>query len=196
MRLTIVVTILLLLVSACTPTPTPTPTPTEAPAEPCALVAEEEVTVYDRPSDEASVFGALPAGEGQVVEALTADDWVGFEPGVAQAANVGIFRLRWVYVDDVLLSGDCTAAPVVEGPPPNVCFTMPMETTSVYVEPDAGSEVLETLEVGDYAAVTARGDEWAQVSLAPGNLGLEVDGWVRSETLNLNGSSCADLPAP
>ena len=30
-----------------------------------------------------------------ITEGRTADGWLGFDPGVAQAANVGIFRLRW-----------------------------------------------------------------------------------------------------
>jgi hypothetical protein len=66
-----------------------------APA-PCSIVAEGDVTVYSRLSSNAAVFGSMASGFHVILEGRTADGWLGFDPGVAQAANIGIFRLRWI----------------------------------------------------------------------------------------------------
>jgi hypothetical protein len=63
---------------------------------PCELIAVNDVTVYERPHTTAAVFGAMVEGYRVQPQARTADGWWGFDPGVAQAANVGVFRLRWV----------------------------------------------------------------------------------------------------
>lgn len=53
----------------------------------------------------------------------TADGWWGFEPGVAQAASSGLFRLRWVLegTSGLTFGGDCEGVPVVPGPEAGVC---------------------------------------------------------------------------
>ena len=76
----------------------------------CTVVANSDVTLYNRPNTASGEFGTLAAGETAVMTGQTADGWLGFDPGVAQAANVGIFRLRWVAPDsDVMQSGGCAA---------------------------------------------------------------------------------------
>jgi pSer/pThr/pTyr-binding forkhead associated (FHA) protein/predicted Ser/Thr protein kinase len=208
-----------------TPTYTPTATPTEEPAPvlvTCEAAASEEVWVYARPpvtdllSTTVEIFGKMPAGTWVTIEGRTANGWLGFDPGVAQAANVGVFRLRWLDPNDPkTLKGDCGAVPEVVGPVPGVCYTMPMGETSVYESPDTASRVLLTLDWGDYAAVLGQtqdtdGDglgDWAEIDLTVGNLrdkltewGYSIDslrdhpGWVLGSTLNLNGDRCADLP--
>jgi len=206
-------------ITTLTPTPTEMPTPTETiapptetlpiptatatqeststatPSGPCEIVAAGDATVYQRPSSAAQVFGVMGAGERILAQARTADGWLGFDPGVAQAANVGIFRLRWVEEGvTVHLEGDCSGLPVVEGPPPGVCFMMPMTDVTVYALPDTTSAVITTMAVGDYAAVLGRNAAgWAKLDLSLGNLGIEQQGWVEGDTLNMNGP-CADLP--
>ena len=169
----------------------------EVPTGPCTIFADDFVTVYQRPSIGSGAFGTMSAGMSEPVEAKTADGWYGFEPGVAQAANIGIFRLRWVQegTSGLRLEGDCGAVPVVVGPPAGVCFDMPMDTTPVYELPDVSSSVLATLELEDYAAVLGRtADElWAQVDLGQGNTGQAIVGWVEGWTVNLNGP-CDTLP--
>ncbi len=129
-------------------------------------------------------------------EASTGDGWIGFEPGVAQAANVGVFRLRWIPPEaDVGLEGACEDLPEVKGPPVGVCFTMPMDEIDVYAAPDPEAEVIATMAPGDYTAVTAIGETWAQVDLSVGNLDLVAEGWIDVLTLNLNGP-CEALPTP
>lgn len=167
------------------------PVPT---GEACEIVADQDVIVHSRPSEDASTFGKMAAGTRVVAEGRTADGWLGFEPGVAQAANVGVFRLRWVKEEeDIRLVGECEGLPALEGPPAGVCFTMSMVETTVHVEPDEGAVVIVTMAVGEYASVTGRMDGWARVDLSVGNTGRGEEGWVREDTLNLNGP-CENLP--
>jgi hypothetical protein len=162
---------------------------------PCELIAVNDVTVYERPHTTAAVFGAMVEGYRVQPQARTADGWWGFDPGVAQAANVGVFRLRWVQeTASVRLEGSCEEVPEVVAPPPGVCFTMPMEDVLVLASPDPSAEVMATLGPGDYAEVLGTStDGWAQVDLASGSTGLAVSGWVPAGTLNMNGP-CENLP--
>jgi hypothetical protein len=139
------------------------------------------------------------------IEGRTANGWLGFDPGVAQAANVGAFRLRWLDPEDpVRLEGDCDAVPKVVGPVPGVCYTMPMEETHVYQSPDTASAVVATMNWGDYAMVLGwtpdeDGDgvrDWAKIDLLDlgEKLGFDQPFWVEGSTLNLNGERCSDLP--
>ena len=178
-----------------TATPTPTPTPTLDPG-PCRLAAEEDVTVYQRPSFDAAVFGTLREGMALSPEARAPDGWLGFDPGIAQAANIGVFRLRWIHESAAVgITGACHTLPLVWAPAPGVCYTMPMAEVDVYAAPDAEAAVVATLGVGDYAAVTALDDDFARVDLDQGNTDLDLEGWVPVDTLNLNGP-CDDLPTP
>lgn len=162
---------------------------------PCELIAVDEVTVYERPHTTAAVFGTMATGFRVQPEARTADDWWGFEPGVAQAANVGVFRLRWVQqTAPIRLEGSCGEVSEVVPPPPGVCFTMPMEDVLLLASPNPSAEVMATLTLGDYAAVVGRSDSWAMLDLSVGNTAQDVVGWIPAATLNMNGP-CDSLPA-
>jgi hypothetical protein len=190
-----------------TPSPSPTPeptvaiptlTPTEKPAAtgPCQIVAAgDTVTAYTRPSLQADPFGLISsAGFPIPVGARTEDGWLGFDPGVAQAANTGVFRNRWVQANQVQVEGACDAVPLVQGPPPGICFTMPMDVTPVYINPDTTSTVIVSLTVDQYAAVLGlTNNSWAKLDLGLGNSGNQQTGWVPQETLNFNGP-CDVLP--
>lgn len=122
--------------------------------------------------------------------------WIGFEPAVAQAANIGVFRYRWIHESaDIDLEGNCDGLPELESPEPGVCYTMPMQDVSLYETPSIDATVLATMTVGDYAAVVVRSEDFAKVDLSRGNTGLDVEGWVQESTLNLNGP-CDDLSTP
>ena len=180
-----------------TPSPTTTPAPTaETPTTAgCELVANTQTTVYQRPSLDADVFGTLSAGDRATVRANTADGWLGFDPGIAQAANVGVFRLRWVLRSDAIsLEGACQDLPVVVGPPVGVCFTMVMEDVPVYSKPDTSSALLATMHSGDYAKVAGTAGDWFQLDLNVGSLGQNQIGWMSSQYVNFNGP-CDNLPA-
>jgi hypothetical protein len=161
----------------------------------CQLTAQGEITIYSRPSTEASVFSVQPDGFVIQLGARTSGGWLGFDPGVAQAANIGSFRLRWIPPDSQTLTGSCAALPVVWGPPPGICFDMPMGPTSVYAAPELTSAILATLQVGEFAAVNGLdpSGDWAQIDLGPGNTGSNIVGWVEASTLNVNGP-CGDPP--
>lgn len=178
--------------------PTPTAARTPEPGAPvgggCVVRAERDLAVYTRPSVHALVFGTMTEGTAVIAEGRTRDGWLGFEPAVAQAANVGVFRLRWVNGDEaVRLVGACDDLPVLDGPPDGVCFTMPMTETPVYEEPAERSDVIAHMGWGDYAAVIARAEGWAEVDLGVGSTEGPGRGWVREDTLNLNGP-CDSLP--
>lgn len=192
--------LLLALLSACglggrAPSATPTASPpyTAEPAtpihEPCSLEAERDVTVFTRPDLDALVFGTLEAGTQVIAEGRTIDGWFAFEPAVAQAANVGVFRLRWVHEQEQGLRavGPCDELPILKGPPAGVCFTMPMGETPVYEEPRETSAVIVSLHFGHYAAAIERTEGWARLELSVGNTGIDETGWVTEDTLNLNG---------
>jgi uncharacterized protein YgiM (DUF1202 family) len=162
---------------------------------PCALSATSDIPVYFRPSTESDVFGTLSPGMSVEALARTADGWIGFEPGVAQAANIGIFRLRWVQeTSSVSLEGACANLPIVKGPPAGICFTMPMGDVPVYKEANLASGLVSTLTTQQYAAVTGRNPaNWYRVDLAIGDTASNQAGWIESSAINLNGP-CDDLP--
>jgi hypothetical protein len=172
-----------------------TPVQNGGPVGVCQLTTKEATTLYSRPSTAANVFAEVgPEFEIQVV-AKTQDGWLGIDPAVAQAANIGSFRLRWVPPGTRTLSGDCGNLPVVWGPPPGVCFDMPMGDTNVFEQPDFNTTVLAVLHVGEFAEVLGKTSDgaWALVDLKPGNTGKQVEGWVDAGTLNFNGP-CGGLP--
>jgi hypothetical protein len=177
-----------------TATPSPSPTGETPVAGACELVANSETTIYERPSLDAGVFGTLSPGDRVTVGATTSDGWVGFDPGTAQAANVGVFRLRWVQRSDAIsLEGACSDLPVVVGPPAGVCFTMAMEDIPIYSQPNASSTVIVTMHSGDYAKVIGTAGDWFEVDLSVGSLGLSETGWMSSQNVNFNGP-CESLP--
>jgi len=183
--------------AALYPTATSTPgseTPIASPSQ-CELVVNSETTAYERPSLDAPVFATMSPGVRVIVEAITADGWIGFDPGMAQAGNVGVFRLRWVQESDAFsLEGTCAGLPVIEGPPAGVCFTMSMFDTPVFAEPDTSSAIIVTMHHGDYAKVLGITENWVRIDLSVGSLELGQSGWISSEMVNFNGP-CEDLPA-
>lgn len=80
--------VLLLLLIGCTPTP-----------ESCSFVTNTSITVYRLPDNTSDVFGTMAAGETYEILARTGDDWVGFDPGIAQAGNIGLAHHRWVFIN-------------------------------------------------------------------------------------------------
>ncbi len=53
---------------------------------PCMVTGTMDLTIYRLPDPASDVFGILSAGDSHEVLARTADGWVGFDPGIAQAA--------------------------------------------------------------------------------------------------------------
>jgi len=82
----------------------------------CIIVATYEGNAYRTPFTGSDKFGTVAAGDGLGAVVQTVDRWFGFEPGIPQAPNDGLERLRWVYPssDSVFREvGDCLDLPVV-----------------------------------------------------------------------------------
>lgn len=172
----------------------PSGTASVMPTGPCELVTSKELTAFTRPSTQATVFGKVAGGERLSVGGMTADGWVGFEPGVAQAANVGPFRLRWVQKNDaVKLDGACDKVATVASLPPTACFQMFMDETKVYSAANKSSAVIITAKPEHYAQVIAANDKWLQLDLNVGNLKQAKQGWIDRADANFNGP-CDKLP--
>ena len=61
----------------------------------CWVTTTQGQTAYRESWLKADVFGTASAGDQTLALARTNDGWIGFDPGVAQAGNVGRTRLRW-----------------------------------------------------------------------------------------------------
>lgn len=161
----------------------------------CDYTANAEVTIYSRPSYDAQVFSVQGPGLTVQPSARSANGWYGFDPGIAQAANIGPFRLRWLPPGSGAVTPGCFSLPMIWTPRAGLCYDMPMFDTNVYASPDLSSPVVFVLHLGEFAQVlghTAGGD-WVQVDLGPGNTGSHVVGWVEASTTNVNGP-CSGLP--
>jgi hypothetical protein len=71
-------------------------------ADPCQFVSYSSLTVYRLPDTGSDIFGTLPSGATHEVLAYTADGWLGFDPGVAQAGNIGLAHHRWVQLNAII----------------------------------------------------------------------------------------------
>jgi hypothetical protein len=149
--------------SPLTPTETttvlpPTVTPLPSGSGPCLANSSGEVTIYTRPSLLADIFSTVGLPPDTEITSRSADGWLGFDPGVAQAANIGVFRLRWIPPDAaVTLAGNCAGLPVEPWvPEPGACYEMVMGPVEVHASADPASAVSATLNVGDFAAILGR----------------------------------------
>jgi len=62
----------------------------------CDATTQAGLKVHRWASAVSEVFGTAQAGTTLAIQAETPDGWYGFDPGVAQAPNFGLDRLRWV----------------------------------------------------------------------------------------------------
>jgi hypothetical protein len=158
------------------------------PEEPCQLTAMEAVTVYNRPSAAAHVFSTLGTGESVEPAVKTADGFYGFDPGVAQAGNVGVFRNRWILKNyQVEPMGNCAKVPIVVGPISNLCYAMIMDDTPVFTSADTASAVLTTLHSGDYVQALGTASGWVKVDLNVGSISIDNIGWIQDSHVGYNG---------
>lgn len=171
------------------------PATTPLSANPCQLTTIEDSVVYTRPRVQSELFATLAADTTVILNAQTVTGWLGFEPGMAQAANTGVFRYRWFPPNGAyILSESCDNLPLVVAVQSNQCYTMPQSAVSVHEEADATSPLIATLPAGtSFAAVIERVDGWAKVDLMDSSLFLSEMGWISADALNLNGAACASI---
>ena len=171
------------------PLSTLSPLPTSSPvAQPCEMIITKAVQAYAVPR--AETFATLDAGMRFPVAARTEDGWLGFEPGIAQAAAVGPFRLRWVPADAVRLEGDCADLPVITPPPLDRCYEMAMTDIPLRAAPAPDAAVVATLPVEDYAVILGLSPDglWLKLELRDG-----TQGWMDAMMMNITGA-CESLP--
>ncbi len=83
------------------------------------LPAGTTFTIYYQPDTTSDVFATISDGVTAQAVARTGppDRWIGFDPGVAQADNIGMDRLRWVLPEPemIVLGGPaCDALPMYD----------------------------------------------------------------------------------
>jgi hypothetical protein len=94
-----VLSVFAFILSGCFPT---------APTGPCEFTANVPLTVYRLPDSTSVVFGTMSSGETHTALAYTTEGWVGFDPGVAQAGNIGLAHHRWIQLN-ASLAPSCLA---------------------------------------------------------------------------------------
>jgi hypothetical protein len=161
----------------------------------CTIYSAGSVNVYFRPSGLSDKFGTLGVGQKEPAMNYTLDGFVGFDPGVAQAGNVGIFRERWVSMHPpVYLKGGCLGLPIVIGPFPGVCYTMAESDTPIYRTASTSADIEATMHLGDYVKATGKMVGWIRVDTHVGNLNRSGTGWIKSDKYFPNGP-CSSLPS-
>ena len=90
----LVLCVLSVLLAACTP------------SGPCYINPNTPLTAYRLPDASSDVFGPFPPADTYRALARTTDGWVGFDPGIAQAANIGLAHHRWVQFN-AFVSSSC-----------------------------------------------------------------------------------------
>ena len=163
----------------------------------CLLIPLKETPVFFYPSYKSEKFGTLNPGKGiEVLSFSKNGTWAGFDPGVAQACNVGPFRLRWAPLKGTaFLSGNCRNVPEIEPPQPRFCFVGGMETR-VYKGPGEKYGLKGILRPDEYArAIFKTAGGWIFINMDAGKNGLYGYGWIRgSDTCFQGVGPCDRLP--
>ncbi len=154
----------------------------------CILVCIDSVDVFTRPDSSAMFMIKLAPDDQVVLSGRTVDGWLGFDPGVAQAANIGSFRLRWVSGDArYLTDSEINNVPVIWGPRAGITYAMIYESSPLYSEPDSLSAIVDSVPSSSAAAIIFRTEDWYLLDLSIGPLGQNVEGWIRSMDVSASG---------
>ena len=176
-----------------TTTAPPGPTFTSPAATPdatCEITALSATNVYVRPFLTAGIFGTLSAGMKITVLGRTPNNWYAFDPGVAQAGNVGIFRMRWVPAAASLsIPQACLNLGKVYSkvPQPGICYAMVMGISRVYRSPLTTAPVVVTFGEGDWAKVLGKYGTWIKLDLSDSVIDSTNQGWISQDQVGLNG---------
>lgn len=180
----LLLTVLGFLVVSCRPTATP--------AVSCDLTPTHSVTLYQRPSAASDVFGTFGPGGAIHPTAKTADGFYGFDPGIAQAGNVGLFRLRWVLKTiDITATTGCASLPAVVAPIAGICYDMMMGDTPIYSSPDTTSTPVTTMHLNDYAMVIAHITGWYILDLNVASPSMDNLGYIEETKLGGFNGPCS-----
>jgi hypothetical protein len=152
------------------------------------LIGEDSLTVYSKPDSSAGEWSTLAPGNSVEIAARTAEGWLGFDPGVAQAGNSGSFRYRWIAPGGAYdLQGDPVGLDVMWGPSPDVAYAMTFEPVAIYLEPDSLSTVIDHLPGASAAAIELAIAGWYEVDPSDGPSPTTMPGWIRNDAVSING---------
>jgi hypothetical protein len=202
----------------CTAVTTPVVTATvPPPADWCAmsvLTTADLATIHAQPSTSSSITGQLTYGSFVNTIGRTLDGvWYAIDPGISQASNVGIYRLRWVRADSrINLSGvrcgllktiDLTAPPAfktcVATPAPGV-VSIPVYNQSGYDAGTWGTLVSgQSLPIAGKTPINWFGSAggWYAVIVNPGivpDVGRYALRWIAIDPNVQQTGDCTDLP--
>jgi inhibitor of cysteine peptidase len=155
-------------------------------ADECMVIANSDITAY-RTADTAAPSLAMPQGAGGYVLGETPDQaWIGFDPGFAQAGNLGLMHLRWVPASaDITLQGNCNNLPPIQPPPVGICVLTFGGTVNAYTQPDVNSPVTTTLGENDYAQIVGRLSSgwyaWSNPGGQAGSIGTYNLRWIQDD---------------
>ena len=168
----------------------------------CLIVAYYDGNAYYSPFTGEDRFGTVAAGDALGAVAKTDSGWYGFDPGIAQAPNQGLDRLRWVYPNHTNVFqtvGDCHAIPTVYDEdsdwdyaisttgdvPTEGCYVLsiaPVYTNYIFI----GLENPEVIGVlNTYAPFVSFGDLGHVIQVTDG-----LVGWVSRNKVQFIGDSC------
>jgi hypothetical protein len=129
------------------PATQPPPTQQQPPPDQCSVSALNpgtQVAVFTTPTTDAGSSGVLGYGDWRPVVGRSPDGlWYAIDPGMAQAANIGIYRLRWVQANmPITLSGaPCGNLKTVNlnvPPTSGQCLVTPVNISSVPIYAQSG----------------------------------------------------------
>jgi hypothetical protein len=162
---------------------------TTLPTRPCTITAMADMTIYNRPDQKADIFGTIAAGETEEVTGKTINGWFAFDPHSAQAANVGVFRNRYISpTSSFTTQGDCATLPSLPALAADTCFAMFAEETNVYESANTSAKVVTTILPEGYARIT-EGQKLGFIKINTDQSSLPAGsiGYVPEETVNFNG---------
>jgi hypothetical protein len=156
--------------------------------EDCLLISLDSIVVFQRPDSCAAVWSILAAFEGIVLSGRTVDGWLGFDPGVAQAGNIGSFRLRWISKDEnFVIDGELDSISVVWGPGAGITYAMIYQDSPLFMEPDSLSMVIDSIPSGSAAGIISRTENWYLLDLNESPLEDSIQGWISSLFVSVSG---------
>lgn len=156
--------------------------------EDCLLISLDSIVVFQRPDSCAAVWSMLNVFDGVVLSGRTDDGWLGFDPGVAQAGNIGSFRLRWISNgENFVIEGELDSVSVVWGPGAGITYAMLYQDSPLFAEPDSLSMIIDSIPSGSVAGIISRTEDWYLLDLNESPLEDDVQGWISSLFVSASG---------
>lgn len=152
-------------------------------ASPVAFKSLDTLDIFSRPNPGSEIWSQLLPGETVTLEVITEFGWLGFEPGVAQAANTCSFRYRWLPPDSSVATD---SLPIVWAPKLDVSYAMSQVDTPVYPDQNTASTPLITIPSNSAAAIIGITATWFKVDLSDSPQEEDIQGWILCEAVSIN----------